>query len=141
MLLTGNHDHVCGWADQQCLRHAALAQHPRQVHTTEVPAWSSYSYFFGPLVAGLTIGVFILLLRWTFARGTSVVAAPPKRGAETDYGLLVVVSRPGNDIDGEIQRRTLAAAGIKATLVPTVDGPRLMVWPGDEQRARELIAP
>lgn len=140
MLLSAPSRTPSGWGSLG-VAEAHLAAWPSGGHTTRVPAWSSYSYFFGPLVAALTIGLFVLLLRWTFARGTSVVAARPKRGTEDEYGLLVVVSRPGNDIDGEVQRRTLADAGIKATLVPTVDGPRLMVWPADEQRARALIAP
>lgn len=104
-----------------------------------MPAWQSYSYFFGPLVALLVIGLFIVILRWAFSRGSSVVAAAPKPGDETDYGLLVVVSRPPSYIEGEIQRRTLADAGVKATLAQTVDGPRVMVFPADEAKARSLI--
>ena len=104
-----------------------------------MPAWESYSYIFGPLVAFSAIAVFILILKWSSQRGTSVVAAPPKSGVETDYGLLVVVSRPANYADGEIQRRTLEAAGIKATLAYTLEGPRLMVWPTDAERASALI--
>lgn len=104
-----------------------------------MPAWQSFSYLFGPLVAFGAIGLFVLILKWSSQRGTSVVAAPPKRGGEQDYGLLVVVSRPTNYADGEIQRRTLESAGIKATLAYTLEGPRLMVWPGDEDRARSLI--
>lgn len=104
-----------------------------------MPAWESYSYFFGPLVALLAIGVFVLILRWAFSRGSSVVAAAPRPSVETDYGMLVAVSRPASYIEGEIQRRTLEESGIKATLAQTLDGPRVMVWPADEDRARELI--
>lgn len=102
-------------------------------------AWGSYSYVFGPLVAFGAIGIFILILKWSSQRGTSVVAAPARPGEETDYGMLVVVSRPGNYVDGEVQRRTLEAAGIKATLAYTLNGPRVMVWPDDAARARTLI--
>lgn len=104
-----------------------------------MPAWQSYSYFFGPIVALLAIGVFILILRWSSQRGSSVVAPAPKAGEETDYGLLVVVSRPASYIEGEIQRQTLVAAGVKATLTQTVEGPRVMVFPADEAKARSLI--
>jgi len=91
------------------------------------------------MVAAAAIGVFIVILRWSSKRGSSVVAAAPSPGSEEEYGLLVVVSRPDNYIDGEIQRRTLEDAGIKATLTYTLDGPRVMVWPADEQRAKTLI--
>lgn len=104
-----------------------------------MPAWQSFSYLFGPLVAFGAIGLFVVILKWSSQRGKSVVAAPPRRGSEQEYGLLVVVSRPGNYADGEIQRRTLESAGIKATLAYTLEGPRLMVFPADEQRARSLI--
>lgn len=105
-----------------------------------MPAWESYSYIFGPLVAFSAIGLFIVILKWSSQRGKSVVAAPARSGTEADYGLLVVVSRPPNYADGEIQRRTLEDAGIKATLAYTLDGPRLMVWPADAERATELIS-
>ncbi len=104
-----------------------------------VPAWQSYSYFFGPIVALAAIGVFVLILRWSSKRGASVVAAPPTPSTETDYGLLVVVSRPESYIEGEIQRRTLEEAGVKATLATTLDGPRVMVWPADEHKARAVF--
>ena len=104
-----------------------------------MPTWSSYSYLFGPLVAAAAIGILVLILRWAYQRGSSVVAAPPSRGTESEYGMLVVVSRPLSAIDGEVQRRTLASAGVRATLVQTVDGPRVMVWPEDADRARGLI--
>lgn len=128
-------------------RTAAASAHMRyrlacpssRVHTVFVPAWQSYSYFFGPLVALAAIGVFVLILRWSSKRGSSVVAAAPEPSTETDYGLLVVVSRPESYIEGEIQRQTLASAGVKATLVQTLDGPRVMVWPGDEHKARAVI--
>ncbi len=103
-----------------------------------MPAWSSYSYFFGPLVAAGAIGVFVLILRWSSKKG-SLVALPPEPGRESDYGLLTAVSRPKTYVEGELQRRSLAEAGIRATLTRTTDGPRLMVWPDDVERARSLL--
>lgn len=101
---------------------------------------TSYSYAIGPLVAFLFLGLLILLLRWAFRRGVSVVAAPPRQGTSDDYGLLVPVATPPSYVEGEMIRRTLEDAGIKATLAQTLDGPRVMVWPGDEVRARERLS-
>ena len=104
-----------------------------------MPAWSTYSYAFGPLVAVLAIGVFVLVLRWSSKKG-SLVASPAKKGEEGEYGLLVVVSRPPHYISGELQRRTLEDANIRATLVYTTEGPRVMVWPEDERIAGQVLA-
>ena len=53
--------------------------------------------------------------------------------------MLVPVASPPTYIDGEILRRRLEDAGIKANLANTLDGPRVMVWPKDEQRARQTL--
>jgi hypothetical protein len=100
---------------------------------------TSYSYAVGPLMAFVFLGVLILLLRWAFRRGVSVVAAPPRQGTSDDYGLLVPVATPPSYVEGEMIRRSLEDAGIKATLAQTLDGPRVMVWPGDESRARARL--
>lgn len=100
---------------------------------------TSYSYAVGPIMAFLFLGVLILLLRWAFRRGASVVAAPPRSGRTDDYGLLVPIASPPTYVEGEIMRRSLEDAGIRATLAQTLDGPRVMVWPGDEKRARAQL--
>jgi hypothetical protein len=105
-----------------------------------VQSWGSYSYLFGPVVTFAVLGVLLLLLRWAFGRGGSLVARPPRRGATGEYGLLVAIAAPGSYVEGEVLRRTLEAAGIRATLVPTTEGPRLMVFPGDEAAARRILA-
>ena len=105
-----------------------------------MPSWGSFSYAFGPLVAAGLIGLFVVILRWAFSRGSSVVAPAPTPGSVDQYGLLVPVASPGSYIEGEVLRRTLEDAGVKATLTQTLDGPRVMVWPKDEERARELLA-
>lgn len=46
---------------------------------------------------------------------------------------------PGTYIEGEVLRRRLEAAGIRANLAETLDGPRVMVFPDDETRARALL--
>lgn len=106
-----------------------------------MPTLGSYSYVFGPLVALGTIGLLVLLLRWAFSRGGSVVARPPRPGHEGEYGLLVSIASPSSYIEGEMARQRLASAGLRATLAQTVDGPRLMVFAGDEARAREVLHP
>lgn len=102
---------------------------------------NSYSYAVGPVMALVFLGVLILLLRWAFRRGASVVAAPPRSGRDGEYGLLVPVASPPTYVEGEMVRRTLEDSGIRATLAQTLDGPRVMVWPTDEKRAREALRP
>jgi hypothetical protein len=85
------------------------------------------------------IVLFAFILRWAFSRGSSVVAAPPKPGSTDEYGLLVVASIPSTYIEGEIQRRTLEDAGLRANLANTLDGPRVMVWPADLEKAHALL--
>lgn len=105
-----------------------------------MPSWNAFSYAFGPLVAAAMIGVLVLLLRWAFRRGASVVAAAPRPGTPDDYGLLVAVASPPTYVEGEIVRRRLEDTGIRATLTTTLDGPRVMVWPADAERARAVLA-
>ena len=106
----------------------------------DVPVGNSFSYVFGPMVAFIAIGVLVLVLRWAFnSKKTSVVAAAAKPGPETDYGMLIAVAAPSNYVDGEMLRRRLEDAGIRANLATTLDGPRVMVWPSDEQRARAVL--
>lgn len=109
-------------------------------HTNRVPAWNAFSYAFGPLAAFGALGVLILVLRWAFGRRASVVAAAPRVGRPEEYGLLVPVASPSNFIEGELLRRRLEDAGIRANLASTVDGPRILVWPQDLPRARDLCA-
>ena len=104
-----------------------------------MPAWNSFSFAFGPLVAVGLVGLFVLILRWAFRRGASVVAAAPRPGPSDDYGLMVPIASPATYIDGEVARRRLEAHGVRATLAQTLDGPRVMVWPADEARARAVL--
>ena len=105
-----------------------------------VPSWNAFSFAFGPLVAATLIAVLAVLLRWAFRRGSSVVAAPPRRGGADEYGLLVPVCSPPTYVEGEMIRRRLEDHGVRATLTTTLDGPRVMVWPADADRARAMIA-
>ncbi len=118
---------------------AHLARGGALPHHGVVPSWNAYSYVFGPLLAFAMLGVLVLLLRWTFRRGSSVVAAPARPGSAEEYGLLVSVAAPGSFAEGELLRRRLEDAGLRANLAQTLDGPRVMVFPGDEDRARQVL--
>jgi hypothetical protein len=76
------------------------------------------------------------MLKWTSARGKSLVQRTPQSGGVDDYGTLVAVAKPTNHIEGEILRQKLIAVGIKATLTQTNEGPRIFVFPQEESAAR-----
>lgn len=102
--------------------------------------WGSYSFIYGPLMGAFLIGVLILLLRWTFSRGHSLVERKVKPSTPDNYGILVEVTRPVSLIDGEMLKQQLNAVGIKATVALTVDGVQLMVWPKDLAKAKRTLA-
>jgi hypothetical protein len=95
------------------------------------------------LLAVATVVVLMFLLRWAFGNGTrstSLVARKPRVGHSDEYGLFVSIASPGSYIEGEMLCRRLADAGIRTNLVPTADGPRVMVFAEDESIARQLLA-
>lgn len=95
------------------------------------------------LIALATVAVLVLILRWAYGNGRRVSSLVERRassGHSDDYGLLVAISAPGSYIEGELARKRLDDAGIRATLVSTVDGPRVMVFAEDESLARQLLA-
>ncbi len=104
-----------------------------------MPNWGSYSYFGGPLVALALLGVLALILRWAFARGSSVVARPPRQGAPDDYGMLVAVSSPSDQMQAERTVAYLATRGVRSVTVPTTEGLRTMVFRDDQLRAHNLL--
>ena len=110
-----------------------------RVHHCHVPAWNAFSFAFGPISALLGVGLLAVILRWAYSGGKSVIAASPKPGTSQEYGLLVPVSSPATYIEGEIQRRKLEAAGLRANLAHTLDGPRVMVWPADISKAKAIL--
>jgi hypothetical protein len=116
-----------------------LAKCHKARHDKTVPAWNAYSFVFGPLLAFGGLGILVLLLRWTFRRGASVVAAPGRPGNPDEYGVLVPIASPPTYMDGEIWRRHLETHGIRANLAQTKDGPRLLVWPSDVDIARTTL--
>ena len=105
-----------------------------------MPSWQSYSFVFGPAMSFLVVGVLALLLRWAFGHSKSLVDRPARPGRPSDYGLLVAVAASNTYLQGEVLRRTLDDAGVRATLATTTDGPRLMVFASDEAKARRVLA-
>ena len=104
-------------------------------HTEAVPDWSAL------ITSVAVVGVLALLLRWAYGgRHRSVVARRARAGRADDYGLMVAVASPGSVIEGELSRQRLETAGIRARLVTTTEGPRLMVLQEDEPSARRLLA-
>ena len=92
-----------------------------------------------PIIGLLVVGALALVLRWAFGRGSSLVERRPRQGGPADYGALVPVAAPATHAEGEIARLTLVDSGIRATLVDTSDGPRVMVFPEDARTARALL--
>ncbi|MFZ9309770.1 MAG: hypothetical protein ACO3XJ_04080 [Candidatus Nanopelagicales bacterium] len=103
-------------------------------------SWGSYSFLYGPIVALLGIGVLIMVLRWGWQKNQSLIAKPVKRGAMTDYGVLVSCAKADTVIEAEIMKRKLIDKGIQATVALTNEGPRVMVWPEDQNKAKNLLA-
>ena len=57
----------------------------------------------------------ILILKWTYAKGKSLVERTPTVGSEDEYGTLIAVAEPNNHIEGEILRQRLIAVESSAT--------------------------
>jgi len=81
----------------------------------------------------------IPLLRWTFSRGKSHVARPAQKGNSDEYGFLVPVAKPTNYVEGELARKKLIDANIKANLVTAKDGIALLVFPEELSIARAVL--
>lgn len=116
-----------------------MAKRRGAAQNQHMPTWGSYSYVYGPMMALVAIGVLVLVLRWAFGRGSSVVERPPQSGSPDQYGLLDAVASPGTYIEAEILRQRLEAGGVKATVAMTNDGPRVMVWPDDRHKAESIV--
>lgn len=98
-----------------------------------------YSVLWGLAAFGV-MGVFILVLKWAYSgRPTSLLSRRPRRGAENEYGLMSPLAAPKDVAEGEDIVALLHKAGIRARVVPTVDGLRVMVWRDDLAPARALL--
>ncbi|MGQ0842891.1 MAG: hypothetical protein ACT4QF_02030 [Sporichthyaceae bacterium] len=107
-----------------------------------MPTWHGATYLWSPIAALAVVGVLILVLRWAYSdRKDSLLARRTRVGNDGEYGLLVVVARPTSAASGEDMRRRLAAVGIRGTLTTTTNGLRLMVFPDQLTRAKEVLDP
>jgi hypothetical protein len=104
-----------------------------------VPSWGSYSFAFGPVVATAVIVALVVVLRWAFGRGQSVVAPGARPGPPGDYGVLVPVAAPRTMQQADQLQRDLAQRQIPCTVARTTQGLRLLVWPDQEAAARSVI--
>lgn len=104
-----------------------------------VPSWGSFSYAFGPVVAVVVLVLLVLILRWAFSRGQSVVASAPRPGSPAEYGMLVPVAEPADRAEADRLSSTLRQAGIRCSVASTTHGLRVMVWPQDAARAAGVL--
>lgn len=107
-------------------------------HTGGVRTDGGFSYLAWPIVVLVGFGVMVLFLRWTFSSGHSLIERRPKQGRDDEYGLLVPVATPANYIEGEQVRLKLQENNIRASLVTTTEGIRIMVFE-NEKRAAEAV--
>jgi hypothetical protein len=107
-----------------------------------VPSWQSYSFAWGPVVAILVVGALVLVLRWAFSGGTSLVRPPADAtpGEPGDYGLLVAVAAPRSYESASAVTDALERVGITTTLARTTQGLRVLVFPEDADRARQVVS-
>lgn len=87
----------------------------------------------------IVVAFFIVVLRWAFSSGHSLIERPAKLGKVDEYGLFVPVASPKNFIEGEVLRQRLLAVGIKANLTQTLEGPKVMVFKKDLKTARAIL--
>jgi hypothetical protein len=95
--------------------------------------------FLTSLMGFLVVGIFILILKWAFSSGKSLIERPKKIGKKTDYGLLVEAAAPKNLVIGEMMRQHLMQNGIKANLTQTSSGTSVMVFSKDLKIAKNLL--
>ncbi|HEV7825552.1 MAG TPA: hypothetical protein VGP02_11645 [Mycobacteriales bacterium] len=87
------------------------------------------TYLWGPLVAVGVVGVLALVLRWAHAGSQPI-----------DYGMLAEVATVPDLAAAHELRALLSDAGIRSTLSTDRTGrTRVLVFPGDARRARELV--
>ena len=111
-------------------------------HTRRVRSSPGYAYLWVPMLTFLIVGLLALVLRWVApGRRTTLISARPRPGRPHEYGLLVTVATPASEEEAQRLIRRLTSGGVQATVAHTVDGRRIMVWPDDAERARNLLGP
>ena len=103
-------------------------------------ALTGVEYFAGPLLVLGLLGLLILVLRWAFARGGSLVRRTDTTPAPTDaFGLLTDVHTTPRYADARQLVEQLANARIRATAARTTQGWTVYVWPADVTTAQTII--
>jgi hypothetical protein len=103
-------------------------------------ALSTAGYFIGPLFVLGVLGVLVLILRWAFSRGDSLVRRVDSRPADPDtFGLLTGVHTTSAYADARKLVETLTRAQIRSTAARTTKGWSVYVWPADVDKARDVI--
>lgn len=124
-----------------CVSLARQVAHTRQEwHRRGMSLGGQYAVFVTPVAGLLLLAVLIMLLRWTFARGCSLVSRRTQPGDCTDYGLLTPVAFPRSQTEADRLVTLLAANNITSTTASTTDGITVMVWPHDVIRALGIIS-
>lgn len=101
---------------------------------------TSAEYLLGPLFVLLLVGGLVLLLRWAFSRGGSLVRRTDPSPASPDtFGLLTQVHTSSAYADARRVVELLTRQRIKATAAHTTNGWTVYVWPADVEAARDLI--
>jgi hypothetical protein len=97
-------------------------------------------YFLGPLLVLVPLGVLVLVLRWAFSRGDSLVRRVDERPAPPDtFGLLTDVHTASTYADARKLIELLTKEHIRATAARTTKGWAVYVWPADLDAARRII--
>lgn len=97
-------------------------------------------YFIGPFVVLVPFGLLVLILRWAFSRGDSLVRRVDDGPAPPDtFGLLTDVHTTKNYADARKLIELLTREHIRATAARTTKGWAVYVWPADVEAARAII--
>lgn len=87
----------------------------------------------GPLIAAALLGALILAAQWAFGKGNSLIES------SREYGLLEPVAEGVTTEDLSAIDDVLFEAGIRSTIAKYPGGYRLLVWPADLTRTRDLL--
>jgi len=97
-------------------------------------------YFLGPILVLGLVGLLVLLLRWAFSRGDSLVRRTARTPADPGmFGLLTDVQTLPSYADARKAVEALTRARIKATAGRTTQGWTVYVWPADLNAARDVL--
>ena len=98
----------------------------------------SLDWVVGPVVVFTVMALLALFMRWAFGSGG---AAPRRRSAPADDGLLLRVATASSRESALALRAVLSDAGIRSTVrSPGPHRSEVLVFPEDADRARALAA-